>query len=67
MEQRSQAPIDRQATEVAPIEEAAPDREPIETRAAEVDRGEGRTVQRDDAFVVGPPTFAVPLGHCAPV
>jgi hypothetical protein len=24
-------------------------------------------VQRDDAFVVGLPTFAVLLGHCAPV
>jgi hypothetical protein len=24
-------------------------------------------VQRDDAFVVGLPKFAVLLGHCAPV
>jgi hypothetical protein len=24
-------------------------------------------MQRDDAFVVGLPTFAVLLGHCAPV
>ena len=65
-EQRRKAAIELQPTEVAAIEEAAAQREPVEARPPEVDRGEGGAMQRDDAFVVGLPTFAVRLGHCAP-
>ncbi|HEY3126491.1 MAG TPA: hypothetical protein VGK07_05485 [Candidatus Limnocylindria bacterium] len=66
-EQRSQPAIELYPTEVAAIEEATAERELVEASAAEIDGGEGGAMQRDDAFVVGPPTFAVRLGHCAPV